>query len=331
MDISCAFATSLSTPQHIALAEQLGYRRAWCYDSPALYPDVWMTLALAAGRTRQIGIGPAVLVPSLRHVMTNAAAAATLSSLAPGRVSLAIGTGFTGRLALGQRPLSWSKVRAYTLALRALLRGEQVEWDEAPVAMLHAEGFAPPRPIELPVLLGVVGERGRAVAAEIADGVIGPVDPAGFRWAARTYHGTVLDPGEHRESARALEAAGHAAGLALHMAHQRGTVGTIPGGAEWAKEVESIPARERHLAIHENHLIGLNAIDRKVVNGKTLEHLKLVLTPDEHRARLRQLEQLGVTEVIYQPAGPDIPRELRAFAQVAGLDSGPSSGGMETG
>jgi 5,10-methylenetetrahydromethanopterin reductase len=325
MDISCAFATSLSTPQQIALAERHGYRRAWCYDSPALYPDVWMTLALAAGQTQRIGIGPAVLVPSLRHVMTNAAAAATLSSLAPGRVALAVGTGFTGRLALGQRPLPWSKVRAYTLALRALLRGEQVEWEDAPIAMLHAEGFAPPRPIELPILLGVVGERGRAVAAEIADGVIGPVDPAGFRWAARTYHGTVLDPGEDPSSARALEAAGHAAGLALHMAYQRGLMRTIPGGAEWADEVESIPARERHLAIHENHLVALNAIDRRVVNGETLTHLRLALTPDEHRARLRQLEQIGITEVIYQPAGPDIPRELHAFAEMAGLNAGAHS------
>jgi 5,10-methylenetetrahydromethanopterin reductase len=51
MDISCAFATARSTPEHIALAEQLGYRRAWCYDSPGLYPDVWMILGLAAART----------------------------------------------------------------------------------------------------------------------------------------------------------------------------------------------------------------------------------------------------------------------------------------
>jgi 5,10-methylenetetrahydromethanopterin reductase len=319
MDISCAFATSLSTPEQIALAEQLGYRRAWCYDSPALYPDVWMTLALAAERTQRIGIGPAVLVPSLRHVMTNAAAAATLASVAPRRVALAVGTGFTGRLALGQRPLPWSKVREYTLALRSLLHGEQIEWEGAPIRMLHAHEFAPPRPIDLPILLGVVGERGRAVALQIADGVIGPVDPAGFRWAARTYHGTVLDPGEDPGSARALEAAGHAAGLALHMAYQRNQTHTIPGGAEWAEEVSSSPARERHLAIHQNHLIALNAIDRKVVNGNTLTHLRLALNPEEHRDRLRQLEQIGVTEVIYQPAGPDIPREMRAFARVAGL------------
>lgn len=39
MQLSCAFATSLDTAEHIALAEELGYRRAWCYDSPGLYPD----------------------------------------------------------------------------------------------------------------------------------------------------------------------------------------------------------------------------------------------------------------------------------------------------
>ncbi len=37
------------------------------------------------------------------------------------------------------------------------------------------------------------------------------------------------------------------------------------------------------------------------------------------RARLEHLEQQGVTEVAYQPAGPDIPRELTAFARMAGL------------
>ena len=84
MHLSCAFATSPATPEHIAAAEGLGYERAWCYDSPALYPDVWMTLALTAQRTSTIGLGPAVLVPSLRHPMTNAAAIATLAALAPG-------------------------------------------------------------------------------------------------------------------------------------------------------------------------------------------------------------------------------------------------------
>ncbi len=36
------------------------------------------------------------------------------------------------------------------------------------------------------------------------------------------------------------------------------------------------------------------------------------------RERMRELGARGVTEIAYQPAGPDIPRELTAFAQMSG-------------
>ncbi len=48
MELSAAFATSLATPGHVRIAEELGYRRAWLYDTPQQSPDVWMVLALAA-------------------------------------------------------------------------------------------------------------------------------------------------------------------------------------------------------------------------------------------------------------------------------------------
>ena len=111
MQISCAFATSMQTPEHIEVAEQLGYERAWCYDSPALYPDVWMALGAAAARTSRIGLATGVLIPHLRHPMVTAAAIATLSELAPGRVSVGVGSGFTGRLTMGQAPLRWKEVK----------------------------------------------------------------------------------------------------------------------------------------------------------------------------------------------------------------------------
>src|SRR5262245_45065065 len=108
MEVSCAFPTALDSPDNIALAEQLGYHRAWIYDTPQQSPDVWMTLALAAQRTERIGLGPGVLIPSLRHPMVNAAATATLAALAPGRVSVAFGTGFPGRRDMGSRALDGS-------------------------------------------------------------------------------------------------------------------------------------------------------------------------------------------------------------------------------
>src|ERR1700692_4865181 len=121
MDISCAFATSSDTPAHVELAESLGYRRAWLYDSPALYPDVWMILTRCAERTSRIGLGPGVLAPSPRDPMGNAAAIAGLVGQAPERVAVAIGSGFPGRFSLGKRSMPWRQVAEYVRCLKTLL------------------------------------------------------------------------------------------------------------------------------------------------------------------------------------------------------------------
>jgi Luciferase-like monooxygenase len=78
MHFSCVLAPTLQSPEHIVVAEQLGYERAWLFDTPQQGPDVWMTLGRAAELTDTIGIGPGVLVPSLRHPMSAAAPTATL-------------------------------------------------------------------------------------------------------------------------------------------------------------------------------------------------------------------------------------------------------------
>ena len=55
MEISCCMPPGPRTVEYARLAEELGYRRLWLYDSPLLYPDVWMTLARVlplVGRSR---------------------------------------------------------------------------------------------------------------------------------------------------------------------------------------------------------------------------------------------------------------------------------------
>jgi 5,10-methylenetetrahydromethanopterin reductase len=322
VEVSCAFATSLDTPEHIVLAERLGYRRAWCYDSPALYPDVWMTLTRAAERTSRIQLGPGVLVPNLRHVLTNAAAIATLVALAPERVVVGVGAGLSARLALGQRPLPWREVAAYTRALRALLRGEEVEWEGAVIRMAHPPGFVPARPIEVPLIVAAQGPKGLAVAREVGDGLFTLGPKGGFPWVAEILFGTVLERGEDPGSARVMAAAGHAAAVLYHATyHGRGwgDVETLPRGGEWQRRAEAIPERARHLAVWDNHLVGLGGLDQGIVTGETLGPLGAALDADGWRARLAASERAGVTEIVYQPAGPDMPRELRAFAAAAGL------------
>ena len=226
MDISCAFATSSDSPAHVELAEILGYRRAWLYDSPALAADVWMVLSRCAERTSRIGLGPGVLVPSLRHPMVNAAAIAELVDQAPGRVAVAIGSGFTGRLTLGKRPMPWRQVAEYVRCLKALLAGETADWEGVKIRMLQLPGFGADRPIDVPILIGADGPKGLAVAAELGDGVFSAAlpqsDAAGVTdWRALLSFGTVLDEGEDLTSPRVIDAAGPAAVVLYHASYER--------------------------------------------------------------------------------------------------------------
>jgi 5,10-methylenetetrahydromethanopterin reductase len=316
LKLACAFATSEQSHEHARIAEELGYERAWFYDSPALYPDVWVQLCRAAERTKRISLGPGVLVPHLRHPMTNAAAIATLASIAgQKRVVVGIGSGFTGRLTMGQRPLKWSYVSEYVRALRALLRGEEVIWEGGAMRMLHPAGFGAPRPIEVPFVIAAAGPKGVAAAREVGGGVLGAWTPvAGFEWSVVLTMGTVLGEGESPGSSRAIAAAGHAASVGFHFALENRRLSMVPRGEQWAAAYRDVPKRVLHLALHDQHLIAVNERDRPFVTGEVLAHQGLALTSGEWRKRAAVLEAQGATEIAYQPAGPDIPRELAAFA-----------------
>jgi 5,10-methylenetetrahydromethanopterin reductase len=327
MEVSCAFPTALDSPDNIALAERLGYHRAWLYDTPQQSPDVWMTLALAAQRTERIGLGPGVLVPSLRHPMVNAAATATLCALAPGRVAVAFGTGFTGRRAMGYGAIPWAFMDSYIRAYRGLLRGEVVEWEGAHMQMLHPDGHAPARPIEVPVLVAALGPKGNMVARQRGDGLFAtlqmPAFMTDYSWTAFLAWGTVLSTGENNDSDHARLAAGPGWALSLHGAYEFGgpdAVRTLPGGDEWMQVVEKAPEHQRHLAVHTGHCVALNAADEaswRAGGSSTLQNVTLSGTRDQIRRALDDYGSRGVTEIVFQPCGPDIQGELERFLDAA--------------
>jgi 5,10-methylenetetrahydromethanopterin reductase len=326
MQLSCALVTNVDSPQLVAEAERLGYRRAWLYDSPALTSDVWIALALAAERTSTIGLGPGVLVPNLRHPMTNAAAIATLAAIAPGRLAIALGSGFTARYTLGQRPLRWAYVEEYVVALRALLRGETAQWEGAPIRMLQTDGFVADRPVDVEVLIGADGPKGTAVAERVGDGVFSagvPNAAAAGRPYALLQFGTVLDHGEDVRSPRVLAAAGHGLAVVFHALYERGgadAIRDLPGGSTWVAAIEAIPPAERHLITHEGHLVRLTAVDQETVTlaADLLPQFTFSGTPAQLRDRVAEYKAGGVTELVYQPAGPDIAGELARMMDAIG-------------
>jgi 5,10-methylenetetrahydromethanopterin reductase len=325
MEIGCLFPPTMDTPEHIRLAEELGYRYAYVYDSPAFLADPWMTLARTAERTSRIRIGVAAITPRLRHLVANAGAIATLCTLAPDRVDVVVGSGFTSQLMLGKGPARWAEVEAYVLALKALLRGEDIEWDGAIVGLRHGALAGVRLPQRPPILVAAHGPKGYAVAARSADGVVTNLSHHTANTGADDmrdwmilYYGTVLDDGEPLSSERVIDAAGPAATFQLHIGAQ-GMVSHLPEWTVYEERMTAFPEDRRHLETHRGHLIEVTDLERPLVSADLIRATTGSGTPADVRRNLEGIEAQGVKGVLYGPMGPDIPRELASFAATAGI------------
>ena len=334
MEINCVFPPAINTPDHIVLAEELGYERAWVYDVPVSYADTGATVAFAAKRTSSIRLGVSVFTPHLRHLTANAALIAYLATLAPGRFDAGIGAGFTSSTYLGRKPSRWAYIEEYVLALKELLAGRDVEWEGTTMSLMHSPASGISYPIDVTYWIAAHGPKGFGVAQRLGAGVVtNPThgaSPVPYQGACNlTYYGTVLDDDEPIDSARAIDAAGPGASLALHMG-EHGPLAGMPEAAGYAEAVARVPEHRRHLEIYRGHLIEPNAIDRQFITADVVRRGTMTGTRSEIAAMLRKLEDAGASAVLYQPAGRDIPRELRAFREAADLRHSPTAASTST-
>ncbi|WP_211262620.1 LLM class flavin-dependent oxidoreductase [Nitriliruptor alkaliphilus] len=312
----------MDTPGHIQLAEELGYTRAYAYDSPTIFADTAITLARAAERTSRIRLGICVITPKMRHLVANAGAIATLGTLASGRMDITVGSGFSSAAMIDQRPAKWAEVEEYVTALRRLLHGEEVEWDGSLIRLCYPASSGVK--LECPdIYIAAHGPKGLGVAERVGDGIVtnhnhsqDPV-PVGGR-SLLSLMGTVLDDGESVGSARALAAAGPTAALALHIG-PGGPAADLEETATFAARIEQFDPSRRHIETHKGHLIEVTDLEHDLITEDLLRCATFTGPREEVRALLASLAEDGAAGVLYQPAGPDIPRELRAFAEAAGL------------
>jgi 5,10-methylenetetrahydromethanopterin reductase len=316
----------VDTPAQIELAEGLGYDRAWVFDSPALFADPWMTLARAADRTSRIRLGVSVITPRMRHLIANAGAIATLAALAPGRVDVVIGAGFTSQAMIGKGPVRWREVEEYAVALRALLGGESLDWDGGVVALRPGKLTGLKVPCEVPIWVAAHGPKGYAVGARIADGIItNPGHGSGDGGAGGVplwaqFNATVLDDGEALDSERVIDAGGPPAALHLHLGDAGAARGSVEAAA-YAERLEAIDPRVRHLEMHRGHLAEVTDLERDLVTAELIAQTTSTGTPDQVRAAVAAIAAEGFAGIVYAPMGPDVPSELQTMADLLGLSA----------
>jgi 5,10-methylenetetrahydromethanopterin reductase len=324
IDVSVALPPSLESAEHITTAEKLGYRRAYLYDIPFESDDVWLELHHAAALTTTIELGPAVLIPTQRHPLVNAAQTVSLHRLAPGRTVTSFGTGFSSRAAIGQPPIRWSYMEAYIRAYQALLAGEVVDWEGAAIKLMLTSAHADALPLRIPLLLAATGPKGAAVAKRVgADGLISMfnVVPAqrDFSRAVVAAVGTVIDEEEDMAGERVRLAVGAPWAATYHFvytAQGANAVREMPGGSAWVDVIEKVPQRLRHLHIHQGHMVEMNAADLAAWRDgghASLPSVTLTGSADTVGKAAVAMAEAGATEIMIEPSGPDIARELDTF------------------
>ena len=94
----------------------------------------------------------------------------------------------------------------------------------------------------------------------------------------------------------------------------------LPNGEAWLASVERVDENVRHLSVHRGHNLEVsNGHDHLVDVSAAAKQITFTGTREELRERLTQLEARGATGIIFGTSGYDVERELRAYAEVAGL------------
>ena len=146
--------------------EAAGFDGAGILDSQLLCRDTFVTMALASTHTSALTLFPAVTNPLTRHASVLASAVQTVEEIAPGRIKLIIGTGYTSAHTIGRKPATLAEMRACIATLRALLAGETVTFGGTEGRLAYASGRG------IPVLMAAYGPKATELAGEIADGVL---------------------------------------------------------------------------------------------------------------------------------------------------------------
>lgn len=320
-----------------AFAEKHGFATAGFVDSPLLGADPFVCMTMAAQKTQRMRIGTFLAIPSGRNAATTAAAAASVNRLAPGRVFLGVGTGFTGRATFGLPRLPAARLRRFAADCRALLDGDEVVHQEGSrerhIRFAHHEDRYVDT-AEIPVYVAADGPKALAAAGQAGDGWIITLQyanvmenaPEVFKAALDTAqasadaHGRsladaykmysacvcILEPGEAANSPRALEHIGAGAMMPFHAyADDPSIAEYLPPPIQDRLEVyerevlAKLPVERERLyqETHRGHLSHLLPGEEKVLTDEIVRMTTLTGTAEEIADVLRRMEAYGLSNL----------------------------------
>jgi 5,10-methylenetetrahydromethanopterin reductase len=300
------------------LAQELGYAGLWVADSHSVMRDAYSILSILSQQTSSLLLATGVTHTVTRHPAVLANSWATLQELSGGRAICGIGVGESAVHNLGLKPERLAVFEKKVQVMRALLRGEAIEYEGKVISMPWST-----QPV--PIVMASSGPRSLRMAGRIADGVLFQVgsDPRFARYALdnirlgaeeagrkledlKLYMRIATSVDADREKAR-REIKGYASVAA-------GTVfATVPReyfDDDLYQELAQMKAAYDYAEHGSNRSGHSDLITDRIFNA-----IAIACPPDEAVSRFNQLVDMGIDGFVW-PAGMDDPAPyMESFAQ----------------
>jgi probable F420-dependent oxidoreductase len=315
MDFAITFKGDISPKRTVALAKQAevaGFKYAWFFDSHVLWQECYVRMAMCMEHTDHLRYGPLVTNPGVREWSVAASMYATLAEQSGNRIEIGVGRGDSSRRVLGKKPLTVETMVEFSNALRGLVRGDKVTYDEVETQIPWASGY------EIPIWIAAYGPKALKAAGEAGDGLVLQMgEPALVKWFADQAIGAGKAAGRDMSKYQIMSAAPVWVG---DMDKGREQTRWFPGmvGNHVADIVEkygmddpTIPksftqyVKDRQGYDYKDHA-NKDADHLGFITNEIVDSFAILGTAAQHVEKLKQLEAAGVTQFnIYLMCGEE--------------------------
>jgi probable F420-dependent oxidoreductase len=314
MEFAITFKPDMPPERMINLSQQAengGFTYGWIFDSHVLWQEPYPLLTLMAANTKKMRLGTCVTNPAVRDATVTASLLATLNRISGGRMDLGIGRGDSSRRVMGKRPTTLADLEATVHVVQDLCAGKQIVYEDKSIQMAWADAGVPP------VWVAGYGPKALRCAGKIGDGVILQfADPHLIKWCLNFVREGAEEAGRDFSKMRVMAAA--PVWVSDDLATARDRVRWFP--ALVSNHVVDLVSRyqpdqlppELTAYVRDRkgydylHHAEVGSGNAEFVSDDVVDRFCIVGPVAEHLRRLKELEEIGVTQFnIYLMCGDE--------------------------
>ena len=283
-------------------AEDAGFGYVWTFDSHLLWQEPFVIYSQILAATQRVIVGPMVTNPGTRDWTVIASQFATLNEMFGNRTICGIGRGDSALRTLGAKPGTIAELKQCVHVVRALARGETVEYRGRQLKFAWVDNGA------LDVWVAAYGPKALAATGEVGDGyILQLADPDIAEWMITAVRRSAEAAGRDPAAIKFCVAA--PAYVGDDLAHQREQTRWFGGmvGNHVADIVERYGASGAVPQALTDYIEGRKGYDyaehgragnthTAFVPDEVIDRFCILGPAENHLARLAELKALGVDQ-----------------------------------